>query len=85
MFFRKDYEFFEVVLGAAAFFIPIIAIISLSGKEVYTRTSLLGFSLASIVAGLIAGFLILDGYYKLTDRLKFLEYDDYKKAQSKNK
>ncbi len=81
MFFRKDYEFFEVILGIVAIFIPIIVIVSLSTDAAYSRTALLGFSLASIVAGIIAGFLVLDGYYKLTDKLKFLEYEDYKKSK----
>lgn len=83
MFFRKDYEFFEVVLGVIAIFIPIIVIVSLSTDEVYSRTALLGFSIASIVAGLVAGLLILDGYYKLTEKLKFLEFEDYKESKEK--
>lgn len=83
MFFRKDYEFFEVVLGVIAIFIPIIVIVSLSTDEVYSRTALLGFSIASIVAGLVAGILILDGYYKLTEKLKFLEFEDYKESKEK--
>ncbi len=83
MIFRKDYEFFEVVLGVIAIFIPIIVIVSLSTDQFFSRTTLFGFSIVSLVAGLVAGILILDGYYKLTEKLKFLEYEDYKESKEK--
>lgn len=80
MVFRKDYAFIEVVLGVVSFFIPIIVIISISADKVYNKSTLLGFAVASLFFGLISGLLILNAYYKLTDQLRFIEYEDYKKS-----
>ncbi len=68
----RDIEFFEVVVGVVIVFIPIILTVTLSPSKSFNRTALLGFNIASIITGMISGFLILDGYYKLTDKLKVL-------------
>lgn len=81
MIFRKDYAFLQVILGIIAFFIPIIAIMSISSGGSYDRATLLGFSIAGLFVGLLSGFLILNAFYKLTDRLKFVEYEDYRKSK----
>lgn len=79
--FRKDYAFLQVILGVAAFFVPIIVIVSVSSGLTYDRSTLLGFTTASLIIGIISGFLILNAYYKLTEKLKFVEYEEYKKSE----
>ncbi len=68
----RDIEFFEVIVGVVIVFVPIIITVTLSPSKTFSRTTLMGFNIASIITGLISGFLILDGYYKLTDKLKFM-------------
>lgn len=68
----RDIEFFEVIVGIVIVFVPVLLTITLPSGKTFSRTALLGFNLASIVTGVISGVLVLDGYYKLTDRLKVL-------------
>lgn len=79
--FRKDYAFLELVIGIAAFLIPIIVVLTLEGGLPYERKSLLVFSVFGLILGFASGYAILEGYYKLTEKLKFMEYEDYKKSQ----
>lgn len=80
MLFRKDYSFLQVLVGTASFFIPIVIILSLSGEVNYARSEIMTFTLFGLAVGVIGGLLILDGYYKLTEQLKFEEYEDFKRS-----
>lgn len=72
MAFNRDIEFFEVIVGVVIVFVPLIITVTLSPDKNFSRNTLLGFNISSIITGMISGFLILDGYYKLTDKLKVL-------------
>lgn len=81
MLFRKDYAFLELLVGVIAFFTPIFVVLIISPENVYSR----GFVFVSVIFGLVLGFLsgftILEGYYKLTQKLKFMEYEDFKNSE----
>lgn len=81
MLFRKDYAFLELVVGIAAFLIPIIVVLTLAGEVPYGRDAVFAFSAFGLILGFASGYAILEGYYKITDQLKFMEYEDYKKSQ----
>ncbi len=78
--FRKDFAFLQVILGVIAFFVPILIVLTMEANGKYLRADLLGFSIAGLVLGVISAVLILNAYYKLTDQLKFVEYEDYQKS-----
>lgn len=83
MLFRKDYAFIQVIVGAIAFFAPIILILTLSTDVSYGRDFVMMFAFFGLILGFASGFTILNAYYKLTDRLKFMEYEDYKESEGK--
>lgn len=82
MLFRKDYAFLEVLIGVISILIPILAVLILS-PGIYNRGTVFAFAIFGVALGFAGGFAIIDGYYKLTDRLKFMEYEDFKKSSEK--
>lgn len=83
MLFRDDYAFLQVIGGVVAFLIPIIVVLIMSGEASYSRGMILAFTVFGLMLGFLSGFVILRGYYQLTDKLKFIEYEDYKDTAEK--
>lgn len=83
MLFRKDYAFLQVIVGVLAFVVPLILILTLKTDVSYGRDYLMMFTVFGLVLGFASGFTILNAYYKLTERLKFMEYEDYKESKGK--
>ncbi len=82
MLFRKDFAFLQVIVGVIAFVVPILLVLALTSGP-YTRGTVMIFTGFGLIVGFASGFAILNAYYKLTDRLKFMEYEDYKKSEGK--
>lgn len=83
MLFRDDYAFLQVIGGVVAFLVPIIVILTMSAEASYAKWVILAFTIFGLALGFLSGFIILNGYYKLTDKLKFMKYEDYKNTVEK--
>lgn len=83
MLFRKDFAFLQVIVAVIAFVIPILLVLILPAGSSYSRGTVMIFTGFGLIVGFASGFAILNAYYKLTDKLKFMEYEDYKKAEGR--
>ena len=74
--FRKDYAFFQVLLGVVLIFIPILLLAFLSTEELNTTSLKIFFTVVGMIGGGAGVYLITNGYYKLTDKFKEFEETD---------
>ena len=66
----RDLAFGQFIVGIAFMFVPILIIHSFSPDRTFSKDLLLAFNVFGLTAGFLSASLILNSYYKLTERFK---------------